>query len=96
MNFIEPTLQKIILELYQKERLTKNEIAAIIKPQLKYFSPETKKAEAYRGAKVYANFLERANYAIRFSYKGGDYTLQITEKGKEVAKRLMAMKNESS
>ncbi|MEM5834370.1 MAG: hypothetical protein QXQ69_00800 [Candidatus Aenigmatarchaeota archaeon] len=96
MSFIEPTFKKIILELYQKERLTKDEIAAIIEPQLKNFPSETKKVEAYRSANAYARFLEKANYAIRFSHKGRDYTLQITKKGKEAAKKLKAMKNESS
>jgi hypothetical protein len=99
MSFLKPddTFVRIILELSKEESLTREDIAKIIEPEFPYIPTHEKYKLVLYGADNYAKILEKCGYAIRLSYKGRNYTLQITEKGKEAAKRLKeSEKNESS
>ncbi|MCS7105992.1 MAG: hypothetical protein NZ942_01615 [Candidatus Aenigmarchaeota archaeon] len=94
MSLIDPIFERIILKLDEKEILTRDELAKLIEPcvDFKYLTPERKREVVYREIKFYSYLLERCGYSIRFSHRGRDYTLQITEKGKEVAKKLRVRK----
>ena len=99
MSFLKPdtTFIKIILELSKEETLTRESIAKIVEPEFPYIPRPEKYKLALYGADNYAKILEKCSYAIKLSFRGRNYTLQITEKGKEAAKRLKeSEKNESS
>jgi hypothetical protein len=99
MSFLKPdtTFIKIILELSKEETLTRESIAKIVEPEFPYIPRPEKYKLALYGADNYAKILEKCGYAIKLSFRGRNYTLQITEKGKEAAKRLKeSEKNESS
>ncbi len=84
----DKTFKKIVLELGKKERLTREEVARIVEPEFPFIPKCEKYKLALKGADSYAKILERIGIAIRASYKGKEYTLQITEKGKEYIKEL--------
>lgn len=92
----DKTFEKIILELDKKGRLTRAEVARIVEPEFPFIPRPEKYKFALKGADTYAKILERNGMVIRANYKGREYTLQITEKGKKCAQKLRESESDES
>lgn len=91
-NYVE-----ILLKLAEENRLNRREIARILEPNFPYLPRPDKLMCVLSEVDRCTDKLEKNGMITKFSYKGKDYTLQITEKGLEYAQKLRKRdKNESS
>jgi hypothetical protein len=80
---------EVLSKLAERSRLTRREIAEILDPHFPYLPRPEKLIYILEKADKCVENLEKFGLAIKFNYKRKDYTIQITEKGLEHAKRLV-------
>lgn len=99
MQIMEPDqiYVKILLELEKESLLRRASIANIVAPNFPYVSNVNRRS-ALEEADRHARILERNGMVRKASYRRNDYTLQITQEGREDAlklKKTKGPKNES-